>query len=64
MISAIPGKEKWREGRREGGRGEQRSNKEDEEKMGKKRKREEPERGHNEDTHLHSLLQKGLLQIQ
>ena len=38
LISAIPGKEKWREGRIEGGRGEQRSNEEEEEKWGRKEK--------------------------
>lgn len=29
--------------------------------MGKKRKREKPDKGYNEDAHLHSLLQKSLL---
>ena len=29
--------------------------------MGKKRKREKSDKGCNEDTHLHSLLQKSLL---
>lgn len=38
MISEILGKQKWREGRREGGRGEQRSNEEEEEKWGRKEK--------------------------
>lgn len=60
LISAIPGKEKWREGRIEEGRGEQRSNEEEEEKWRRKEK-EKSDKGCNEDAHLHSLLQKSLL---